>query len=444
LGEREHDGLMARVIVIGAGLAGLAAAVRLAKLGHRVTICERGDRLGGVIGQLEADGFGWDAGPASTTLPAALRDLFRKSGRPLERVAQLDPITQPRRHLFADGSVLDLPVGDRAGQLEAWTDLAGETTARRWTDVVDAYGDTWQVVRKTYLEPPLPDRIAPRAWLALRPWLTVDRIGRQRLSDDRARAVLNYYATQSGSDPKRTPGYVGVWSYVERTFGRWTFQGGFGVLADALGQRLTERKVEVRLSTEVVGVVAVSGEVRGVHLADGTVLPAEIVVSDLDPRELYGQLVDDPAATGERRRVRGGRQVQPAYVVHLGLRDPVPDLPFETVLHGHPTALVRTGYQAPPGHRAWSVLVHGQPTGDIVDLLVARGLHVREQVVSRHASPPWSAGVAWEGARIVGRRASNVSPLKGLYCVGAGSHPGAGVPSTSLGAAIVAEAIGKA
>ena len=75
---------MSRVIVIGAGLAGLATAVRLAKLGHQVTICEAEDRLGGALGRVEADGFTWDAGAASTTLPAALRDLFRKSGRPIE------------------------------------------------------------------------------------------------------------------------------------------------------------------------------------------------------------------------------------------------------------------------------------------------------------------------------------------------------------------------
>ena len=64
---------MATVIVIGSGLAGLASAVRLAKLGHQVTICERDEHLGGVLGRVEADGFTWDAGAASTTLPAALR-----------------------------------------------------------------------------------------------------------------------------------------------------------------------------------------------------------------------------------------------------------------------------------------------------------------------------------------------------------------------------------
>jgi phytoene desaturase len=435
---------MARVVVIGAGLAGLATAVRLAKQRHQVTICERDDRLGGVLGRIEADGFSWDAGAASTTLPAALRDLFRKSGRPIESLAQLDPITEPRRHRFSDGSILDLPVGNRAGQLEAWTDFAGAGTAKRWTDLVDGYSETWQLLRKNSLEPPLPDRLPRMAMLALKPWQTLDRISKRHLDDDRARAVLNFYATRHGSEPRLTPGYVGVWSYLERTFGCWTFPGGFSILADALAQRVTERRVEVRTGTEVVGVDTASGQVTGVRLSDGTTLPAEIVVSDIDPRELYSHLVDDPAAANERRRVLRTHHANAAYVVHLGLREPVPDLPFETVLHGEPPVVVRTGGQAPPGHQAWSVLVYGDPTDDVLDLLGARGLHVREKVVSRHTSPSWWTGVAWEGVRTAGRRASNVSPVKGLFCVGAGAHPGTGVAATTLGAAIVAEAVGKA
>ncbi|WP_432949491.1 phytoene desaturase family protein [Kribbella sp. CA-253562] len=435
---------MSRVIVIGAGLAGLATAVRLAKLGHQVTVCEAEDRLGGALGRVEADGFSWDAGAASTTLPAVLRDLFRKSGRPIESLVQLDPVTTPRRHLFGDGSVLDLPVGDRAAQLEAWTDLAGEQTAQRWTSLVDSYSDTWQVLRKTSLEPPLMDRLPLPAIRELKPWQSLETVAERRLDDDRARAVLRYYATQQGSEARLTPGYVGVWSYLERTFGRWTVAGGFGAVADALAQRAVERKIDVRTGAEVASVSTRDGVVTGVRLADGTELPADIVVSDIDPRVLYTQLVADPAAKKARKQVERTHQAQAAYVVHLGLREPLPELPFETVLHGTPTVTVRTGGQAPAGHQAWSVLVHGFPTDDVVDLLVARGLHIRDKVVSRQTSASWWAGVAWEGYRTARRRAANTSPVEGLYCVGAGAHPGGGVPATTLGAAIVADAVGKA
>ena len=435
---------MGTVIVIGSGLAGLASAVRLAKLGHQVTVCERDEHLGGALGRVEADGFTWDAGAASTTLPAALRDLFRKSGRPIESLLQLEPVTEPRRHMFADGSVLDLPINDRGSQQEAWTDLAGEQVAEQWTALVDGYGETWQILRKTSLEPPLQDKLPLKSIRTLKPWQSLEKVAQHELSDDRARAVLRHFAAQGGSDAKLTPGYVGVWSYLERTFGRWTIEGGFGALADGLVQRASERKITMRTSAEVVAVITAGGTVTGVRLADGTELPADIVVSDIDPRELYGQLVDDPAAKKVRKRILSTHQAQAAYVVHLGLKDPVPTLPFETVLHGTPTVVVRTGGQAPVGHQAWSVLVHGYPTDDVLDLLIARGLHIRENVVSRQTSPSWWAGVAWEGYKTARRRAANVSPVKGLYCVGAGAHPGSGVPATTLGAAIVADAIGKA
>jgi phytoene desaturase len=435
---------MAEVIVVGAGLAGLASAVRLAKLGHQVTVCERDEHLGGVLGRVEADGFSWDAGAASTTLPAALRDLFRKSGRPIESLVQLDPVTEPRRHMFGDGSVLDLPVGDRGAQEEAWTGLADAKVAEQWTALVDGYGETWQILRKTSLEPPLENKLPLKTIRTLKPWQSLETVAQRELSDDRARAVLRHFAAQGGSDAKLTPGYIGVWSYLERTFGRWTIAGGFGALADALVQRASERKVTVRTGAEVVAVSTSDGSVTGVRLADGTELAADIVVSDIDPRELYGQLLDDPAAKKARKKVLSTHQAQAAYVVHLGLKEPVPELPFETVLHGTPTVVVRTGGQAPAGHQAWSVLVHGYPTDDVLDLLVARGLHIRDNVVSRQTSPSWWAGVAWEGYRTARRRASNVSPVKGLYCVGAGAHPGSGVPATTLGAAIVADAIGKA
>ena len=107
---------MARVVVVGGGFGGLASAVRLAKIGHEVTLLEASDRLGGALGTVEQEGFRWDTGPTQTMLPAVLRDLFRKSGRPLEKELELVPVDPVRQHRFEDDdAVLDLPGGSRGG-----------------------------------------------------------------------------------------------------------------------------------------------------------------------------------------------------------------------------------------------------------------------------------------------------------------------------------------
>src|SRR6478735_533403 len=151
---------MSRVVVVGGGFGGTAAAARLAKQGHDVTLVERRDRLGGAVGFVERDGFRWDSGPTATALPAVLRDLFRKSGRPLEREVELVPVEPMREHRFDDGTVLALPSGSRAAQLEAVEDALGGGLGRQWVDYVHGFADTWDVLRRVYLEQPYsPDHV---------------------------------------------------------------------------------------------------------------------------------------------------------------------------------------------------------------------------------------------------------------------------------------------
>src|SRR6476659_1674454 len=114
---------MARVVVLGGGFGGMAAAARLAKLGHQVTLLERAGQLGGALAEVRADGFAWDGGPTSALLPAVVRDLFRKSGRPLERELELVPLEVIREHRFEDGTSLALPGGSRAAQIAAFDAL---------------------------------------------------------------------------------------------------------------------------------------------------------------------------------------------------------------------------------------------------------------------------------------------------------------------------------
>src|SRR5688572_11499026 len=113
-----------RVVVVGGGFGGMASAARLAKLGHDVTLLERSEQLGGALATVEQDGFAWDAGPHTTLLPAVIRDLFRKSGRPLEKeIGELEPLELIREHRFEDETSVRLHGGSRAAQKAAFDEL---------------------------------------------------------------------------------------------------------------------------------------------------------------------------------------------------------------------------------------------------------------------------------------------------------------------------------
>lgn len=435
---------MAEVVVVGGSFAGIAAAVRLAKLGHRVTLCESGEAVAGEFVPVERDGYRWDAGPPSMLLPAPLRDLFHKSGRPLERVAELVPVDSARRHLHA-GSVIDLPLTGRGRQTAAFEAVRGPKAAAAWTELVDSYEAVWECLRTKVLETPFdgPRSLRREDRRILRPRQSLAGRAR-RLPDPLARAVVEHYATMVGGTSSSAPGFVGVLAYVERTFGRWRFPGGMDVLRDALVRRLDERKVAVRTGATVAEITTDGSRVTGVRLADGEVLRSEIVVSAVNATRLYGQLLPNPPRT----QVHRARPVPRPNILHLGVAAPLPEVPFETVVHpsgDEPTIVLyapRDPAMAPPGHAAWTVVTNA-PADPLV-VLARHGIDLREAVRTRVDGHPHGLGFAWRGARTAGHRAANRAPLDGLFCVGPTAHPGAGLPFEAMGAASVAELIGKA
>lgn len=430
-------------MVVGGGLGGLASAARLAKLGHDVTVLEARDRLGGALGRLTRGGFTWDSGPAHTLLPAVVRDLFRKSGRPLEREVEL--VQQPllRRHRFADGTELDLPSG-RADQLDAVRAALGADAAQRWTDYVDAFADDWEALRRDYVERPwAPGLAGDHAGALLRSRLTMATVLRRRFKDERLRLLAGFGATLEGHDLRDVPAWVGLWSYLERQLGCWSVPDGLGTLAEVLAQRLATRRVTVELGTRVLDVVVRDGRAAGVRTTAGEV-DAEVVVLAIDPRLL-------PATAAHVVRTT---PALPPVVCHLGLEGEVPDLPHEVVVHGEALLVLRTtGGRAPEGHHAWTVLGRGRLSEDPVVALARGGIRVRDQVVARVDRSPRDQvaelgqsayGVLWQGRGTVRHRLGPRTPLPGVYAAGASAAPGAGVPFVGLSASLVAQAVGPA
>lgn len=429
----------------------MATAARLAKARHRVSVLERADRLGGALGEVRLGEFSFDAGPSATVLPAVVRDLFRKSGRPLEREIDLVPLDVVREHRFADGTALALPGHTRAGQWSAF-DALSDGLGQHWVDLVAGWGDEWELLRKEWFERSWDPVVSPREVARLIDSReTLHSRLRRGLPDERARLVAAHTVRAAGHDPRRTPAWAGLTSYLEQRFGTWTVPGGMAVFGQAMAERLATRKVEVHTGVEVLDVLVRDGVAVGVRTADGDV-EADHVVCAVDPHRL-------PALA---RHVRRTRSTTVAAITHLALEGEldglgVPEGTGEVVLHPRtrrePTVVLRAG-RAPAGATALTVHVHGPARGEaVLDLLAGHGLDVASAVVDLHHVTPeravqqWGGGPwgsVWDGPRTARRLLGASTAIAGLSAAGAHSTAGIGLPFAGLTAAQVAAEIGSA
>ncbi|MGI9155574.1 MAG: phytoene desaturase family protein [Marmoricola sp.] len=434
---------MARVTVVGGGFGGMAGAARLAKQGHEVSLFEASDRLGGALGFVEQDGFRWDAGPTQTLLPAVVRDLFRKSGRPLEKELDLVPVEPAQQHRFEDGTSLDLPGGSRSGQIEAIDEALGAGLGEQWVSYTAEFADAWEALRKDWLEQPWsPAHASKRSRDLMANRMSLAKITMKGLKDDRLRDLAVTPARMEGHDPRNVPAWAGMVSYVEQKFGTWTVPGGMGLLTAVMADRLRTRGVDVHTGVTVLDLVVADGRVQGVRTVDGN-HDADLVVVAVDPRRL-------PALA---RLVERTMPAIPPVVTHLGIVGDVPDLPHEVVLHGDPFLVLRTNGTAPEGAHAWTLLGRGNVAEDLVMALARHRIDVRAQVEVRIDLSPralvegWRGspyGVLWQGRKTLDHRLGTVAPIDGVYCAGAHTTPGAGLPYVGLSAALVAQEIGAA
>jgi UDP-galactopyranose mutase len=429
---------MARVVVIGGGFGGLASALRLAKLGHDVSLVEERE-LGGAMVPVTADGFTWDVA-THTLLPAVVRDLFRKTGRPLEKELDLVQLDCVREHWFADGSALVLTTG-RAAQLRAFETL-GHGLGQSWLDHVASYADDWEVLRRGYLEVPWdPDDLPREVAARLDSRETLQKRLRRSLPDPRARLVAAYPFEADGHQLRDVPAWAGLTSYLEQRFGVWAPAGGTGVLLEALVRRLGTRGVDV-VADRAVDIVVRNGRAAAVTTSRGE-LDADVVVCAVDPRRLP---VLAPFVARTTPAI-------PPWVCHVGLEGEVRDLPHELVVHGEALLTVRTGGPPRPSGHAWTVTGRGRLSEDLLEALARHGLDVRPQVVTRVDHSPrelveqWGGtplGVQWQGRGTVRRRLGPRTPVTGVYAAGSHATPGSGLPFVGLSAALVAQVVGPA
>ena len=333
--------MVARIVVVGAGLGGLAAAARLAALGHDVTVCEQAGVVGGKLGVLVRDGFMFDTGPSLLTLPAVYRDLFLATGGPLEAEVPLVPVDPVCHYRFGDGTELDMPNGPRSRIAAAWDDSLGAGAGADWAAFSARAGAIWDATRESFLEAPL-DGARTLARQARRvqdlrtvaPWRSLRDLGRQYLRHPHQRTFLDRYATYTGSDPRRAPAALATVPYVEQTFGAWYIKGGLRRLGDAVHARAVDRGAKVRTGEAVAEILLDSSgrHVAGVRLAGGERLPADVVVANADAAHVYGDLLPADVAAGPLAALRRAEPSLSGFVLLLALRGRTPRLAHHTVL----------------------------------------------------------------------------------------------------------------
>jgi phytoene desaturase len=329
---------VARVVVIGAGMGGMAVAARLAVKRHDVLVIEQAPTYGGKLGTFERDGFVFDTGPSLLTLPAVYRDLFHKTGGPLEEAIDLVELDPAFGYRFPDGVPVVMPGVDSSRCATALGDALGGTAYDDWKAFMRRASDIWQLTRVPFLETPLtglrdllPLARDLRGVATVAPFTSLRGIGRKYLRDPRLRMLLDRYATYTGSDPRKAPAALATVPYVEQTFGAFHVGGGLRRLADALHARTLERGVTYRMSTDVVEVLTDAARVTGVRLAGGEVVRADVVVANADATHLYRDLVTDPRGADALRRLRKATPSLSGFVLLLAVRGRTPGLQHHNV-----------------------------------------------------------------------------------------------------------------
>ncbi|MCF6745697.1 phytoene desaturase [Blastococcus sp. KM273128] len=330
---------MARVVVVGAGLGGLAAAARLAALGHAVTLVEQADGVGGKLGWFARDGHSFDTGPSLVTLPQVYRDLFAATGGRLEDAVDLVRLDPAVGYRFADGTRLTVP-GHADAVPAALDDALGAGTGAQWAGLMERAGAMWRISEQPFLRTPLAGattlaRLArrPADVAAIAPWRSLRGLGREHLRHPHLRTLLDRYATYSGSDPRRAPAVLATVPYAEQAFGSWYVAGGLHRLGLAVLDRAVAHGAVLRTGAAVRRVLVAGGRAAGVELADGERLAADVVVSGVDAAALHGELLaPDPRTRRVRRDLARATPSLSGFVLLLALRGRTPGLDHHTVL----------------------------------------------------------------------------------------------------------------
>ena len=322
------------VVIIGAGLGGMSAAIMLAKAGMRVTLLEKNERLGGKLNILETQGFRFDLGPSIFTLPQVFRPLFEEDGRKLEDYVPLRRVDPQWRNFFEDGTVIDLweRTEDMRPELAKLHD--GAAAFEEYARFAAYAREQYHAVERGYLREGLDSFWELVRFYGLRGGGAMDWASsmsgaiRKRVRNPYLRDILAYFIKYVGSSANDSPGFMNLMSNIQLEFGLWYVDGGMYEFARAFERRLAEVGVQVCLGTEAVRIERTEGRATGVTIRDAgghsRTLSADYVVSNMEVIPAAEHLLQQTPS--ELKKLQKFEPACSGIIVHLGLDRVYPQL----------------------------------------------------------------------------------------------------------------------
>lgn len=485
-----------RVVIVGAGLGGLSAAISLALDGFTVEVFEKNQQSGGKLNLLAKDGFTFDLGPSILTMPHIFQRLFERAGKRIKDYVRFREVIPHWRNFFEDGFAMDLtpdlaamekelaklPEGESEGFfafLEYSRRLCKLTEEGYFAKGLDSFGE-------------LLAHYGPmRSLLGFDALRTMDQGVSRYIKSPKLRDILNYFIKYVGSSPYDSPALMNLLPYIQFGYGLWYVEGGMYNLGVALERLAREHGVIFHFNAEIAKLDHESNRVKGLRLTDGRQVQADIVVSNMEVIPAHERLLDETPA--ELKRYEKFTPSCSGLVLHLGVDRIYPQLAHHNFFYSknsseHFDAVFKSKHlsedptiylvapcktdpgQAPAGCEVIKVLPHIPHTDPDHPLKFEDYLEFRERVLAklermglenlrkhiicedmwtpldiqeRYLSTRGSIyGVVSDRYRNLGFRAPQRSDrYRNLYFVGGSVNPGGGMPMVTLSGQLVRDKI---
>ena len=470
-------------IVIGAGFGGLALAIRLQAAGVQTTLLEKRDKPGGRAYVYQDQGYTFDAGPTVITDPTAIEELFSAAGKSIKDYVELLPVSPFYRLCWEDGTAFDY--GNDQASLDRQIRALNPADVEGYQRFL-AYSKA--VFKEGYLKLGAVPFLSFRDMLQAGPqlarlqaWRSVYSMVAQFIKDEKLRQAFSFHSLLVGGNPFATSSIYTLIHALEREWGVWFPKGGTGALVQGMVKLFEDIGGRVELNADVARIDVTDGRATGVRLQDGRQFAADSVASNADVIYTYASLLGHhPRGQRESRRLKGKRFSNSLFVIHFGLKRPQPQLQHHTVCFGpRYRELIREIFQgqtladdfslylhapcitdpslAPPGCSSHYVLSPVPHLGHAPIDWAVEGPRYRERIfdyLEQHYMPGLRAdlvtsriftpndfrdelnahvGSAFSLEPILRQSAwfrphNRDASLGNVYLVGAGTHPGAGVP----------------